>query len=85
VERWSSYVALTFKPQARILLSSVNYIQPRLARFADYKVLSVSGADFKVTTHLHSRLDVTARYESFAPSDVRHADLELKSSLEVVF
>ncbi|MET0795589.1 MAG: DUF481 domain-containing protein [Polyangiaceae bacterium] len=84
-ERWSSYIALTFKPQDRILLSTVTYVQPRIDRFADYKVLSVSGADFKITTHLHSRLDVTARYESAAPSDVRHADLELKSSLEVVF
>ncbi len=85
VERWSSYLAITFKPQDRILLSSVNYIQPRIDEFADYKVLSVSGADFKVTSHLHTHIDATARYESFAPSDVRHADLELKSSLEVVF
>jgi hypothetical protein len=84
-ERWSSYVAATFKPQDRILISTVSYIQPRIDRFADYKVLSVSGADFKITNLLHSRLDVTARYESMAPSDVRHADLELKSSLEVVF
>ena len=84
-ERWSSYLAATFKPQDRILLSTVTYVQPRIARFADYKVLSVSGANFQITTLLHSRLDVTARCESFAPSDVRHADLELKSSLEVVF
>ena len=85
VERWSSYLAITLKPQDRIMISSVNYVQPRIDQFSDYKLLSVSGADFKITTHLHSRLDVTARYESMAPSDVRHADLELKSSLEVVF
>ncbi len=83
-ERWSSYLAATYKPQDRILLSSVTYVQPRIDRFSDYKVLSVSGADFKITTHLHSRVDVTARYESATPPDVRHADLELKSSLEVV-
>ena len=84
-ERWSSYVAATFKPQDRILISTVSYVQPRINRFSDYKLLSVSGADFRITTHLHSRVDVTARYESLAPSDVRHSDLELKSSLEVVF
>lgn len=84
-ERWSNYVAATFKPQERILISTVTYLQPRIDRFSDYKVLSVSGADFKITSLLHSRLDVTARYESFVPSDVRHADLELKSSLELVF
>ena len=84
-ERWSNYVALTFKPQDRILLSSVTYLQPRIDRFSDYKVLSVSGADFKITSLLHSRIDVTTHYKSKIPSDVRHADLELKSALEVVF
>jgi hypothetical protein len=84
-ERWSNYLAATLKLHDRILISTVNYVQPRIDRLSDYKVLSVSGADFRIANHLHSRLDVTARYESFAPSDVRHADLELKSSLEVVF
>lgn len=84
-ERWSNYLAATYRPDERIVLSSVDYVQPRIDRFSDYKVLSVSSADLRVTNHLHSRLDVTARYESAAPSDVRHADLELKSSLEVVF
>jgi hypothetical protein len=83
-ERWSTYFAATYRPQDRILLSSVSYVQPRIDRFSDYKVLSVSGADFTITTRLHSRVDVTARYESRTPPDVQHADLELKSSLEVV-
>lgn len=83
-ERWSSYVAATYEPHDRILLSSVSYVQPRIDRFSDYKILSVSGADFEITTRLHSRVDVTARYESMTPSDVKHADLEIKSSLEVV-
>lgn len=38
-----------------------------------------------ITTHLQSKLDATARYESVTPSDVRRADLELESSLQVVF
>lgn len=83
-ERWSSYVATTYRPQDRILLSSVSYVQPRIDRFSDYKVLSVSGADFAITARLHSRVDVTARYESKTPPDVQSGDLELKSSLEVV-
>ena len=84
-ERWSNYVAATFNPDERIVLSTVNYVQPRIDRFSDYKILSVSGVDFKITDHLHSRVSATARYESHAPSDVRHVDLELKSSLELVF
>ncbi len=84
-ERLSNYVAVTFKPDERILISTVDYVQPRIDRFSDYKVLSVSSVAFTITTHLQSRLDATARYESFTPSDVRSADLELKSSLQVVF
>jgi len=84
-ERWSNYVAATFNPDERIVISTVNYVQPRIGQFRDYKVLSVSSVDFKVTERLHSRIDATARYESRAPSDVRHADLELKSSLEIRF
>jgi hypothetical protein len=84
-ERWSNYIALTFKPDDRILLSSVNYVQPRIDRFSDYKVLSVSSVGFTITTHLKSHVDATARYESVTPADVRSADLELKSALEVVF
>ncbi len=85
VERLSTYVAATFKPDDRILLSTVDYVQPRATRFADYKLLSVSSVAFTITTHLQSRIDVTARYESFTPSDVKGADLELKSSLQLVF
>ncbi|MEI9936074.1 MAG: DUF481 domain-containing protein [Pseudomonadota bacterium] len=84
-ERWSNYVAATLNPDERVVISTVNYVQPRIDRFSDYKILSVSGVDFKVTSLLHTRVDATARYESRAPSDVRHVDLELKSSLELVF
>ncbi len=85
VERLSNYVAVTFKPDDRILLSTVDYVQPRVTRFDDYKLLSVSSAAFTITTHLQSRVDLTARYESFTPSDVKGTDLELKSSLQIVF
>ena len=85
VERLSNYVAITFKPDQRILVSTVDYVQPRIQQFADYKVLSVNSVAFSITKHLQSRLDATARYESFTPSDVRRADLELKSSLQAVF
>lgn len=84
-ERWSNYLALTYKPDERILLSSVNYIQPRIDEFSDYKILSVSSAGLTITKHLQSHIDCTARYETVVPSDVRRADLEFKSSLEVVF
>ena len=52
---------------------------------SDYHLLSVNGAEFKVTERLNSRIDVTIRYESVTPSGVESGDLEFKSSLEVSF
>lgn len=83
--RLSNYVAATLKVQERVVLSNVSYCQPRLDAPSDLVVLSVSSADFTITPLLHSRLDATFRYDSVTPADVHASDLELKSSLELVF
>jgi hypothetical protein len=83
--RLSNYLAVTLEVQERIVLSSVSYCQPRFDAPSDLTVLSVSSADFTITPLLHSRLDTTFRYDSVTPADVHATDLELKSSLELVF
>lgn len=83
--RFSNYASVTVRVHDRILLSSVTYAQPRLDQPSDATVLSVNGAEFTVTPRLASSIDATVRYDSVVPSDVRPIDLELKSSLELVF
>ncbi|RYZ02355.1 MAG: DUF481 domain-containing protein [Myxococcales bacterium] len=83
--RISNYLAVTVKAQERIVLSNVTYAQPRLTRFKDVDLLSVSSADFTVTKRLHSRLDAVVRYSSVVPSDIERFDVELKNSLEFLF
>jgi hypothetical protein len=83
--RFSNYASVIFRVHDRILLSSVTYAQPRFDRPSDITVLSVNGAEFTITPMLASRIDATVRHDSVVPSDVRPADLELKSSLELVF
>lgn len=83
--RFSNYASVAARVHARILLSSVTYAQPRFDRPSDITLLSVNGAEFTVTPMLASRIDATVRYDSVVPSDIRAADLELKSSLELVF
>jgi len=83
--RFSNYLALTLRAHDRISLSSVTYLQPRFDEPSDFTVLTVNSGDFTITDLLHSRIDVTVRYDSSTPSDVERADLELKSSLELVF
>lgn len=85
VHRWNNYLSAALRADPKITLSNVTYVQPSFASFADVHVLSVLSADFEVTPRLHSRLDATLRYESPHPRDVKPTDLELKSSLELVF
>lgn len=83
--RLSNYASVTVRVHERILLSSVTYAQPRFDRPSDVTILSVNAAEFTVTPKLASRIDAIVRYDSVVPSDVRPAELELKSSLELVF
>jgi hypothetical protein len=83
--RWNNYVALTYRPDPRISLSTITYYQPRFDEPSDAHVLNVTGLEFKVTTLLQTRLDATTRYESVTPAGVKSSDLELKSSLELKF
>jgi hypothetical protein len=83
--RVSNYIAVTVKAQERIVLTNVTYAQPRLSRFKDVDLLSVSSADFTVTKRLHSRLDAVVRYSSVLPADIERFDVELKNSLEFLF
>jgi hypothetical protein len=83
--RFSNYAAVTVRAHPKIVLTSVSYVQPRFDEPSDVKVLNVTQADFEITGMLHSRVDITLRYDSVGPADVRRTDLELKNALEVVF
>lgn len=85
VQRWNNYLALNYRPDDRIALSSVSYYQPRLGEFSDARILNVSGAEFKITELLQSRIDTITRYESRPAERVKRTDIEFKSSLELKF
>jgi hypothetical protein len=83
--RFSNYASLTLRAHRKIVLTSVTYIQPRFDAPSDFKILSVTQADFEIVGMLHSRVDITLRYDSVGPSDVSSTDLEIKNGLELVF
>lgn len=85
VHRFSNYAALTLRPDERISLSTITYFQPRFDEPSDFRVLNVTGVEFKVTEMLQSRIDTTTRYESRTAEDVKSTDFEFKSSLELKF
>jgi len=85
VHRFNNYVSAALHAHPKITLSDVTYVQPSFTDFSDMHLLSVLSADFEVTPRLHSRIDATLRYENPRPLEVKPTDLELKSSLELVF
>lgn len=85
VQRWNNFVSAELRAHPKIVLSSVTYVQPNFADFGDMHLLSVLGADFEITGRLHSVFGATLRYENPPAPQVKPADLEIKSSLDVVF
>lgn len=83
--RLSSYLSVQLEVHERIAINSVTYYQPRLDDWGDYRILSMSGATFEVTERLASRVDVTLRYESHVPFDLKPFDYEAKHSLQLSF
>lgn len=66
-------------------LTTVTYIQPRLGRLADYRILSESNIEFGVTKHLSAIFSASFTYDSVPPGGVLPLDVELKNSLAVKF
>lgn len=79
--RFSNYVALSYTPEPRISLGSTTYYQPRFDAPSDYRLLSVLGAELKVSESVSARIDATVRYESRVPASVEPFDGEVKNSL----
>jgi hypothetical protein len=83
--RFSNYASITLRAHPKISVTSVTYVQPRVDRPSDVKLLNVSQSDFEITGKLHSRVDVTVRYDTTGPPDLSRTDLELKNVLELIF
>jgi Protein of unknown function, DUF481 len=83
--RFSNYVALAYRPEDRIVLSTTLYYQPRFDDFGDFRLLGIGGAEFEITKVLKSRIGVVVRHESRVPSDVKRTDFELDNSLALKF
>jgi Protein of unknown function, DUF481 len=85
VSRASSYLLFTSKVHERITLGNVVYVQPRLDRLRDVRVLSEASLLFKATTHFSMKLSLASTYDSRPPLGVGPLDATVKSTLGVSF
>lgn len=85
VHRASYYVLLTSKVHERVTLGNIVYLQPRLDRFRDVRVLSEASLLVKATDHFSLKLSLASSYDSRPPVGVDPLDTTMKSTLGVSF
>lgn len=79
--RNSTYFGINAKITALLDASSVTYIQPRLDRPSDFRVMSESWMSAQITKRLAVKVTGTFWYDNDPPLGVKQYDLEIKNSL----
>lgn len=83
--RWSTYVTVALLHEDRITATTTTYLQPRLDRPSDYRLLNETALTVDLTRRFATRLTLSTRMDSDPPTSVRRADLEIKNSLVMKF
>lgn len=81
--RSSTYASVRVTVNAVLTLVNTVYVQPRLVRPADTRVLEELELAFTVVEHLKWTTTGRLRFDSDPPSQVEHVDLELKNGIEL--
>jgi hypothetical protein len=83
--RSSSYVGVNMAISDFGELDSVTYLQPRLNRPKDLRVIHETIVTFTITKRLAAKVGASVIYEREPPAGVLPADFELKNTLAVKF
>lgn len=83
--RWSNYLSGVYDADEGITLSVMAFYQPRFDRFADYRVLVLSSAEFEINDLVSASLQFNYQYDSLPPPDVRPADVSVINALGLRF
>ena len=83
--RLSTYLFLSTNVGPRLRLGNTTYVQPRLDRFTDVRVLNELSLIAKATDHFALKLTFTSGYDSAPPEGVIPLDTTLKGAVQVNF
>jgi len=81
--RSSNYLSLYLPFDPGISLLVTTYYQPRFDQFADYRVLSETLLEYRLTTLFSLKLSFQLRYDSVPAGAVRPLDTELKNTFSL--
>ncbi len=85
VSRWSNYVSVRVEFGRDIVLTAINYLQPRIDRFGDLRNLSEVDLTVPVSQRISLLVSFDLRYDSRPPDDVRSLDTALKTGITAGF
>lgn len=83
--RLSTYLFLSTEVGPRLKIGNTTYVQPRLDRFTDIRVLNELALIAKATEHFAVKLTFTSAYDSAPPEGVIPLDSTLKGGLQLSF
>ena len=83
--RSSNYAGANMALGEHVEVNSVTYVQPRLARPKDFRVLHETIVTLAITKRLAAKIAANVTYDREPPAGVLPADVEVKNSLAVKF
>ncbi|WP_437659541.1 DUF481 domain-containing protein [Sorangium sp. So ce1182] len=83
--RLSAYLVLSSSVTPHLKLGNTFYLQPRLGRAGDVRVLSETSLLAAATKHLSLKVSFSSAYDAAPPAGVLPLDATLKSTLQVSF
>ena len=83
--RSTNYISATWRINKRFTVIVTGYYQPYLQRFSDFRVLSESRFEFRVTERVSFNIRLNLRYDSEPPTGVEAHDLEIVNGLSYKF
>ncbi len=81
--RWSSYTAARFQLGSQFVLQPVVYVQPRVDRFEDLRVLLELAADARIFEALSAGVRFSLLHDTAPPEGVVATDLRLVNNLRL--
>lgn len=83
--RWTNYLNLRLQLSESVAFNTTAYIQPRLDRFEDVRVLHDATLAIQLTERLSLTTSFNLRYDSRPPDDIASTDASLRQGLQVSF
>jgi hypothetical protein len=83
--RNSDYLSLLWKPSASLSLSSTTFYQPRLSRFADFRILNDETVTVGFTKHLSLTVSWDYLYDAFPVTGVPRSNYTLETGIKYLF